>query len=107
MRLVLLVLFVPGLATAAPGTNELTSKDIAAAQKTYVAKCAKCHRFYEPKNYTEPDWQTWMQKMKQKSKLNAGQADLLKRYLDTYRAGHLSGKPEDRPQSQPGNLKMH
>lgn len=98
MRILLLALLAPGLAAAAPATSELTTKDMVAARKLYVGKCAKCHRFYEPKNYSETDWQTWMQKMNRKSKLKTSQADLLKAYLDAYRAGHLPGKPEDRPQ---------
>ena len=76
--------------------DELTGKDITAARKIYVAKCAKCHRFYEPTNYSEPDWRVWMEKMNAKSKLKAAQAELLNRYLDTYRTGRLPGKPQDK-----------
>ncbi len=65
----------------------------------YVAKCAKCHRFYEPTNHSESDWRTWMEKMNKKSKLKEDQAGLLTRYLDAYRAGQLPGKPQDKPKS--------
>ena len=75
----------------------LTPGQVAAARKLYVAKCAKCHRFYEPTNYAEPNWRTWMEKMNQKSKLKGEPASLLARYLDAYRAGRLTGKPEDKP----------
>jgi cytochrome c553 len=75
--------------------DELTVEELAAARKVYVAKCAKCHRFYEPKNYSEPAWRTWREKMDRKSKLKTEQADLLRRYLDAYRTGRLPGKPED------------
>lgn len=74
--------------------EELTAKEIEAARKIYVAKCAKCHRFYEPTDYSDPDWRIWMEKMNKKSKLRAGPSDLLNRYLDAYRAGNLAGKPE-------------
>ena len=81
-----------------PGAaNELTAKDQAAARKVYVAKCAKCHRFYEPTNYAETDWRDWMDKMNKKSRLNAEKAELLNRYLDAYRAGRLAAKPEKSP----------
>ena len=85
-----------GLAMVHPAASadELTAKELQAARKIYVAKCAKCHRFYEPTNYTEPDWQTWMEKMNKKSKIKGEQAALLNRYLDAYRAGQLPGKPE-------------
>ncbi len=75
--------------------DELTATEIAAARKVYVAKCAKCHRFYEPTNYSESVWRGWMEKMKKKSKLKDEQASLLNRYLDAYRAGRLPGKPEE------------
>lgn len=98
MRTLLLSLFIT-LAAADPaaGADELTAKEITAARKIYVAKCAKCHRFYEPTNYTEPDWRTWMEKMNKKSKLKTEPASLLNRYLDTYRGGRLPGKPESEP----------
>lgn len=84
-------------ADSARGADEISAKEIASAQKIYVAKCAKCHRFYEPMNYSESDWQTWMKKMSKKSKLKAEQASLLARYLEAYRAGRLPGKPQDKP----------
>jgi hypothetical protein len=54
-----------------------------------VAKCAKCHKFYEPKNYSDADWEVWMGKMSRRSKLKADQEEALKRYLDDYRAGRI------------------
>ena len=50
-----------------------------AVGKIYVAKCAKCHRFYDPTHYSQPDWVLWMEKMSAKSKLKAAQAELLNR----------------------------
>lgn len=69
--------------------DELTPKEAAAGRKVYVAKCAKCHKFYEPTNYSEPDWGRWMDKMSVKSKLKPDQDKLLRRYLDEYRAGRI------------------
>jgi mono/diheme cytochrome c family protein len=96
-KLAVLSLIVPAVLSNAAGTNDLTVDDIAAARKIYVAKCAKCHRFYEPTNYGEADWDRWMEKMATKSKLKEDQAKLLNRYLAAYRAGQLPGKPEQRP----------
>ena len=97
MRTLLLGLSI-GLAAVDPaaGADELTAKESTAARKIYVAKCAKCHRFYEPTNYSEPDWRVWMEKMDAKSKLKPAPAELLNRYLDAYRAGRLPGKPQDK-----------
>ncbi len=95
MRKLWLGLFL-GLAASGRTASaaELTPKELGAARSIYVAKCAKCHAFYEPKNYSEADWRMWMEKMKKKSKLKDEQADLLGRYLDAYRAGRLPRKPE-------------
>ena len=69
--------------------DELTPKEAAAGRKVYVAKCAKCHKFYEPKSYSEADWGRWMESMSRKSKLKTEQDKLLRGYLDDYRAGRI------------------
>jgi len=96
-----LCLLFMGFAAVHPAASadEMAAKEIVSAQKIYVAKCAKCHRFYEPTNYAESAWQTWMEKMNKKSKLKGEQPSLLTRYLDAYRAGRLPGKPQDKPKS--------
>jgi hypothetical protein len=67
----------------------LTAKELADARKLYVGKCAKCHKFYEPRKYTDADWRTWMDSMSRKSKLKPNQEELLNRYLDAYRSGQI------------------
>jgi hypothetical protein len=66
---------VPATAKGAP------SNDSVAGQKLYVAKCAKCHKFYEPARYSEADWQMWMTKMSKKAKLKPQQEEELSRYI--------------------------
>ena len=79
---------------AGPASGDgLSPKDLAAARKIYVAKCAKCHRFYEPMSYSAADWGMWMEKMNKKSKLKPDQGRLLNRYLDDYRAGRIPNIP--------------
>jgi hypothetical protein len=97
MRAVCLLFVVMVAVHSAAEADELTGSEIIAARKIYVAKCAKCHRFYEPTNYAEADWRLWMQKMNKKSKLKEPQAKLLNQYLDVYRAGQLTGKPHEKP----------
>jgi hypothetical protein len=70
--------------------GELTPKEVAAARKLYVAKCAKCHKFHEPKSYSEADWARWIRSMSEKAKLKTEQDRLLRRFLDEYRAGRVS-----------------
>ena len=49
-------------------------------QKLYVLKCAKCHELYDPRKYSDADWEHWMVKMKKKSKLKPDQFDLIQDY---------------------------
>ena len=72
---------------------ELTSKETKEAHKLYVAKCAKCHEFYPPANYSEADWDGWMIRMGKKSKLQPRQLELLQRYTAALRA---VPKPEEK-----------
>ena len=69
--------------------DQLTVRESASARRLYVAKCAKCHKFHEPKNYTDADWEVWIGKMSRRSKLKADQEEALKRYLEDYRAGRI------------------
>lgn len=73
--------------TGAVKAGDLTELEIKKAQKLYVAKCAKCHKLYEPGNYTDAEWQSWMAKMTRKARLKPDQAKLLSRFLDENRAG--------------------
>ena len=95
----LLILLISAPVAAAPVPGPLTPQEQASARKIYVSKCAKCHRFYEPKNYDQTEWTLWMDKMSKKSKLKDQQSALLRRYLDAYRSGELADKPENRPKS--------
>jgi mono/diheme cytochrome c family protein len=74
----------------AAGT-ELSRSEIGAAKRLYNAKCAKCHKFYDPAAYEPAEWERWMQAMGRKSKLKPEQYDLLSRYLETFRT-HTKGE---------------
>lgn len=89
---------LPLLAARAEGAGGggLSPRELSAARSLYVAKCAKCHKFHEPRGYSEGEWRSWMEKMNRKSRLKPDQAALLNRYLDDYRGGRLPGRPEDR-----------
>jgi hypothetical protein len=66
---------VPAAAKDPPSTQT------GAGQKLYVAKCAKCHKFYDPAKYSEADWEMWMTKMSKKAKLKPAQEAELSRYI--------------------------
>ena len=71
----------------------LSAKELAAARRLSLVKCAKCHKFYEPVDYTATDWAGWMEKMRRKTKLKPDQYELLSRYLEDARVnGRRVGK---------------
>ncbi|MBI3876490.1 MAG: hypothetical protein HY300_11160 [Verrucomicrobia bacterium] len=63
----------------------LTDTEQRDARKIYVAKCAKCHEFYAPSDYSSGEWSVWMTKMGKKSRLSAEQLVLMRRYTDELR----------------------
>lgn len=75
------------------GAADLSSQEIAAARKLNLVKCSKCHKIYEPRDYSVASWDEWMERMARKSKLKTEQADLLKKYFEMQRAGTI---PPDR-----------
>jgi hypothetical protein len=87
MKLFAIILLVPILSCAANvvGAGGLSPRQLQAAQKLYTAKCAKCHKFYDPNAYSQAEWDLWMGKMRKKSKLRETQFDLLSRYTQTLR----------------------
>jgi len=66
--------------------ERLSAAELAAARKLSEVKCSKCHKFYEPADYSQADWAEWIEKMRRKSKLKPEQFDLLSRYLEEARA---------------------
>jgi len=73
------------IATGPASEGNLSDTDRYAAAKLCKAKCARCHKFYDPAAYNQTEWDVWMQKMGKKSKLKPDQFALLSRYLETFR----------------------
>lgn len=74
------VAWVPGAFSAvAPAPSP------AAGRKLYLAKCASCHKLYEPARYDDAKWSQWMDKMRKKAKLNDDQYRQLAAYTETLR----------------------
>src|SRR5215467_2420045 len=71
----------------------LKSDQLDEASNLHTAKCLRCHKPYDPRSYSESQWQTWMSKMSRKARLDTAQEDLLSRYLkavrDTSRAEQI------------------
>jgi len=82
IQIILLAVFGFGTGCAVPAVaKDLSSSEHSAGQKLYVAKCAKCHKFYDPAKYSEADWQMWMSKMSKKAKLKPEQEAELSQYI--------------------------
>jgi nitrate/TMAO reductase-like tetraheme cytochrome c subunit len=74
------------VALHAAGAAELSAGELKDARKLYNAKCAKCHKFYDPAKYNDAEWRKWMTKMSKKARLKPAQEELLSRYLGEYRS---------------------
>ena|ERR1043165_6912319 len=66
-------------------TTPLSAEERTEAIKVYTAKCARCHKFYDPAAYSDVEWRSWMTKMNRKARLKPDQAQLVSRYLETFR----------------------
>jgi len=82
-----------------PTSDGFSAAELENAGKLFRAKCLRCHGFYDPASYTDPDWQTWMDKMSRKAKLKPEQREILSRYLGCFRPS--TGAQERLPNSHP------
>lgn len=85
---------IPVLSADAANAAGLSVQELTEANNLYAAKCAKCHKFYHPTDYSQRDWEMWMRKMSRKSKLKLAQEELLTRYLAAFREGHPAPLPK-------------
>ena len=61
----------------------LAQSETETGRKIYYVKCSKCHKFYDPKQYSDEEWKMWMGKMKKKAKLSDEQERMLSNYIET------------------------
>ena len=76
---------MPLLAASAASAAGLSPQQVSDGASLYNTKCARCHKFYDPADYEEKEWNTWMKKMAKKSKLKPDQVESLSRYLGAFR----------------------
>lgn len=81
---------LPPVGAAMAEAVGLKPAQIDEAAKLYTAKCLRCHKSYDPRAYTDKQWQTWMSKMNRKAHLDSAQQDLLGRYLKAVRETPVS-----------------
>lgn len=63
-------------------TKELTP-ELAEGKSLYENSCARCHKLYEPKEYTKTEWTPILIKMGKKAKLNETQMASITNYIDS------------------------
>lgn len=63
--------------------------DGSAGAKSYIRNCGKCHEFYTPSKYTQPEWDKWMMKMRKKSKLKPADFDEVQQFTQRLRNGQV------------------
>ncbi len=66
-------------------TMAATPEELVAGKKVYTGKCARCHKMYDPTKYDDRAWDSWMEKMKLKTKLTEVQYRHLTQYVATLR----------------------
>jgi hypothetical protein len=74
-----------------PHNTGLTAEEVNQGMKLHIAKCLRCHAFYDPAPYTDAEWLSWMRKMSKKSHLQPPEDELLSRYLAGFRTPQASG----------------
>jgi hypothetical protein len=79
--LLAVVFVVAGCAQSAP-EPEIALSGPEAGRKLYVAKCAKCHKLYDPAEYSDAEWSKWMAKMTKKARLTPEQGSVLVDYIN-------------------------
>lgn len=76
----------PLLDPASAQNSGMTPQSISAARKLYTTKCLRCHKSYDPAQYSQPQWESWMMKMRIKARLSPEQDRLLSQDPQAYRA---------------------
>jgi hypothetical protein len=74
-----------------------SSEPVIAARKLYINKCARCHKLYDPSNYSDAEWNRWMDKMSRKAKLKPDQKEILSKYIETLRGGAKTNASDSIP----------
>ncbi|MFA6563823.1 MAG: hypothetical protein WCV00_18110 [Verrucomicrobiia bacterium] len=86
-----IIIIAAALASCGAGAAEPSAAELAAGAKLNRAKCAKCHKLYDPAAYDESAWNGWMTKMRQKARLTDSDYAALRAYLDSQRPAAAKG----------------
>ncbi|WP_316632955.1 cytochrome c [uncultured Flavobacterium sp.] len=70
----------PAAVTEAAKTTELTS-ELAEGKNMYENNCAKCHKLFDPKKFSQENWKPILVKMQKKAKLDDTQMASISNYI--------------------------
>jgi len=73
------------LAAIPAASAGFSAAEIDRAAKLCLNKCVRCHPLYDPAQYNDAAWDTWMGKMSKKAHLKSDQKELLNRYFEAFR----------------------
>lgn len=93
MRRIVSIAIVALAGLVPAGASDLSPRQLHDARDLYDVKCAKCHKFYDPAEYSQQEWDVWMRKMSRKAKLKSAQSELLGKYLQTFRDKNTTAAP--------------
>ncbi len=82
----LCLLLVWATGAAASDGARLSPAEFKKAEKLDKRRCYRCHKPYDPRDYSLEEWDGWMQKMSRKARLKEKDEALLKRYFSEIRA---------------------
>jgi len=71
----------PPPAAKTPDAAVAVSNDIAEGKELYENNCAKCHKLYNPNDYSDQDWLPILERMKKKAKISDLQHDKIYAYI--------------------------
>lgn len=71
----------PPAVAKAPKITVAVSNDIAEGKDLYENNCAKCHKLYSPKDYSDQDWLPILERMKKQAQLSDLQHDKIYAYI--------------------------
>jgi mono/diheme cytochrome c family protein len=80
-----LCLLLAGCSSPAKSRVAPVQDDGTEGAKIYIRNCGKCHEFYSPSKYTQPEWDKWMAKMRRKSKLKSADFDEVLQFTEKLR----------------------
>ncbi|MDR7370940.1 cytochrome c [Flavobacterium aquidurense] len=70
----------PAVTATAPAPAALTP-ELAAGKSMYENNCAKCHKLFEPKKFTQEEWAPILVKMQKKAHLDDTQMASITNYI--------------------------